>query len=497
VPIHLLVRAVPAAVDPAVEERLAEARRRLPRNPIGREWRIRLLFAVFFLASALALALASETQRDPAPWMIFAFVLAYAVSASIGFDLGPGQALPTELVFVPMLFLLPPGWVPLVVASGLFVAASREVLAGSLSWRRAIVWPPANSIFALGPAVVFVLAGEPEADARGGAVLLLALVVQFVVDACASCTLEWLANGVPPRELLGPLRWTFAIDALLAPLGYLAALGARLEPIAIFLPISVVGLLAFFAHERRARLNSALELSAAYRGTALLLGDIVEADDAYTGDHSRQVYELVMQVVGRLELDPSMRRLAEFGALLHDVGKIRIPAEIIGKPGPLTAEERAIVNTHTIEGERMLRRVGGLLDDVGAIVRSCHERWDGGGYPDGLAGTAIPQVSRIIACCDAYNAMVTDRPYRQAMTRSEAIIELLENRGTQFDPIVVDTLVDFLADDPVALASASSGERAGLLQCVQCGSHTMVDVPVPGDHRVCLRCGLVPMPSAG
>jgi HD-GYP domain-containing protein (c-di-GMP phosphodiesterase class II) len=345
--------------------------------------------------------------------------------------------------------------------------------------------------------VVFVLAGEPEADARGGAVLLLALVVQFVVDACASCTLEWLANGVPPRELLGPLRWTFAIDALLAPLGYLAALGARLEPIAIFLPISVVGLLAFFAHERRARLNSVLELSAAYRGTALLLGDIVEADDAYTGDHSRQVYELVMQVGGRLELDSSMRRLAEFGALLHDVGKIRIPAEIIGKPGPLTPEERAIVNTHTIEGERMLRRVGGLLDDVGAIVRSCHERWDGGGYPDGLAGTAIPQVARIIACCDAYNAMVTDRPYRQAMTRSEAIVELLENRGTQFDPIVVDTLVNFLADDPVALASASSGERAGLLQCVQCGSHTMVDVPVPGDHRVCLRCGLVPMPSGG
>jgi HD-GYP domain-containing protein (c-di-GMP phosphodiesterase class II) len=192
-----------------------------------------------------------------------------------------------------------------------------------------------------------------------------------------------------------------------------------------------------------------------------------------------------------------MRRLAEFGALLHDVGKIRIPAEIIGKPGPLTAEERAIVKTHTIEGERLLRRVGGLLDDVGAIVRSCHERWDGAGYPDGLAGSAIPQVARIIACCDAYNAMVTDRPYRQAMTRSEAIIELLENRGTQFDPTIVDILVDVLGHNPVPLVSSSSGERAGLLHCVQCGSHTMLDGPVSGDHRVCLRCGLVPMPSAG
>jgi putative nucleotidyltransferase with HDIG domain len=451
---------------------------------------------MFFMGCALPLAVASETQRDPAPWVIVAFVFAYAVSSSIGFELGPGQALSTELVLVPMFFLLPPGWVPLVVASGLFVAASREVLAGCLSWRRAIVWPPANSIFALGPALVFVLAGEPDANARGAAVLCLALVVQFVVDACASCTLEWLANGVPPRELIGPLRWTFAIDALLAPLGYLAALGARLEPIALFLPISVIGLLAFFAHERRERLNSALDLSAAYRGTALLLGDVVEADDPYTGDHSKQVHELVMNVADRLELDPSMRRLAEFGALLHDVGKIRIPAEIIGKRGPLTAEERAIVNTHTVEGERLLRHVGGLLDEVGAIVRSCHERWDGTGYPDGLAGTAIPQVARIIACCDAYNAMVTDRPYREALTHSEAIAELLENRGTQFDPVVVDVLLDLLADNAVPRYGSSSGERAGLLQCVQCGSHTMLEGPARGGHRVCLHCGLVPMTSA-
>src|SRR4029079_5232158 len=149
-----------------------------------------------------------------------------------------------------------------------------------------------------------------------------------------------------------------------------------------------------------------------------------------------------------------------FGALLHDVGKIRIPAEIIGKPGPLTPEERAIVNTHTIEGERMLRRVGGLLDDVGAIVRSCHERWDGGGYPDGLAGKAIPQVARIIASCESYSALVTARPYRQAMTLSEEIVELLENRGTQFDPIVVDTLVNFLPADTVALHVTAHWDRA-------------------------------------
>src|SRR5206468_12964303 len=116
------------------------------------------------------------------------------------------------------------------------------------------------------------------------------------------------------------------------------------------------------------------------------LGDVVEADDAYTGAHSRDVVSLVLDVCDDLGLSPRQRRDAEFVALLHDVGKIRIPAEIINKPGALTDEERAIINTHTIEGERLLKRVGGLIGHVGHLVRSCHERWDGAGYPDRLVG---------------------------------------------------------------------------------------------------------------
>jgi HD-GYP domain-containing protein (c-di-GMP phosphodiesterase class II) len=123
------------------------------------------------------------------------------------------------------------------------------------------------------------------------------------------------------------------------------------------------------------------------------------------------------------------------------VGKIRIPPEIINKPGRLTAEERAVVEMHTIEGERMLEQVGGLLGEVGRIVRSCHERFDGTGYPDGLAGAAIPQVARIVMCCDAYSAMTTDRPYRLALPFATALEELRANAGTQFDPRVVDALI--------------------------------------------------------
>ena len=111
----------------------------------------------------------------------------------------------------------------------------------------------------------------------------------------------------------------------------------------------------------------------------------------------------------------------EFAALLHDVGKIAIPKEILNKPAALTDSEFEVMKTHTIEGQFMLDRVGGLLGRVGEIVRSCHERWDGKGYPDGLEGEDIPLAARIVFVCDAYNAMTTDRPYRAALPHDHAI----------------------------------------------------------------------------
>ena len=172
----------------------------------------------------------------------------------------------------------------------------------------------------------------------------------------------------------------------------------------------------------------------------MLLGDVVEADDAYTGSHSRDVVSLVIDVADRLGLDASERRDAEFAALLHDIGKIKVPGEIINKPGKLTDEEWEIMKTHTVEGERLLSQVGGILGNVGRIVRSCHEDWDGTGYPDRLVGEEIPLVARIVCCCDAYSAITTDRPYRAGRSAEEALEELRRCAGTQFDPDVVDAL---------------------------------------------------------
>jgi HD-GYP domain-containing protein (c-di-GMP phosphodiesterase class II) len=171
------------------------------------------------------------------------------------------------------------------------------------------------------------------------------------------------------------------------------------------------------------------------------------------------VVELVIAVAPRMGLDEDQQRNLEFAALLHDVGKIAIPNEIINKPGPLDDEERAIINTHTIEGEKMLENVGGVLAEVGRIVRSCHERYDGLGYPDALAGSAIPVEARIVACCDAFNAMTTDRPYRAALPLAEALGELRAHRGTQFDPAVVDALLDIHADDAASATTADGAER--------------------------------------
>jgi HD-GYP domain-containing protein (c-di-GMP phosphodiesterase class II) len=196
------------------------------------------------------------------------------------------------------------------------------------------------------------------------------------------------------------------------------------------------------SRERETRVDQALELSRACQGTAMLLGDVVEADDAHTGSHSRGVVELSLAVSDRLGLDSRQRRNVEFAALLHDVGKIGVPKEIINKPGPLDEEEWAIMRRHTIEGEAMLNRVGGTLAEVGRIVRSSHEHYDGSGYPDGLAGQEVPVEARIVTCCDAFSAMTTTRSYREAMPVEDAIAELRSCAGTQFDPQVVDALVE-------------------------------------------------------
>ena len=188
-----------------------------------------------------------------------------------------------------------------------------------------------------------------------------------------------MVRRAPLREQLADARWVYSVDAALTPVALLGV-GVGVFGDGAWRPLALMpllALLAFFARERKARLEGIFELNRAYRGMAFVLGDVVEADDQYTGEHCKDVLELALAVGGQLGLDARRMRNLEFGALLHDVGKIAVPKEIINKPGTLTEDEFRIVKTHTIEGQRMLDRVGGFMREVGIIVRQHHERWDG------------------------------------------------------------------------------------------------------------------------
>ena len=428
-----------ADLDPEAGGLIEDARARATERLAARDSRATLVGSLAFLLVAVPFALLFDSGRTVSPGVLVLLVVAYALAARVEFEVGSGFAVPTQVVFVPMLFLLPVALVPLCVALGFLLCAALDLARGRVHGERALL-EVFSAWHALGPALVLAVAGEPAPTWSVLPLLGLVLLAQFAFDFASSAVRARYAFDV---SVLAQLRLTapvYLVDAALAPAGFLFAVVAYDEPLAIILVVPLLGLFAFFARERRSRIDHALELSHAYRGTAFLLGDVIEADDAYTGSHSRGVVELVVSVTAELGLDPRSQRDAELTALLHDVGKIRIPEEIINKPGKLTGEEWEIMKTHTIEGERMLSQIGGLLGRVGHLVRSCHERWDGKGYPDGLVAEETPLVSRIVFVCDAYNAMTTNRPYRAARSPEEALAELEICAGTQFDPDVVSAL---------------------------------------------------------
>jgi len=427
------------ASDPA-DEILREARERLARGTAAK--RARIVQPACGLISAIAFGVAAaELTGGPAfsLWRTVLFVVLYAAVSRVEFEIGSGVAVPTQLILVPMLFALPTGIVPAAVAAAILLRMVADRPSPLRQPIRAVSYF-ANAAHALGPALVIALAHGLPLRWNAWPVYVAALLAQLGMDF-ATAAVVGAANGIRLRAIAGFTGLAYTVDTALAPIGLMVAFATRTRPELVILVLPLVLLLRVFARERKQRIDHALELSDAYRGTAFLLGDVVEADDAYTGSHSRHVVDLVLGVADELGLDPAERRDAEFVALLHDVGKIRIPAEIINKPGALTDEERAVIETHTIEGEQMLERVGGLLGHVGRLVRSCHERWDGGGYPDGLAGEQIPLIARIVCACDAFSAMTTDRPYRSALTRNAALAELARCSGTHFDPQVVAAIL--------------------------------------------------------
>ena len=198
------------------------------------------------------------------------------------------------------------------------------------------------------------------------------------------------------------------------------------------------------------RARSFESLEDTFVSTVEALANALEANDEETSSHTRWITDMALQVGAKMGFDGAALKRLELGALFHDIGKIGISTSILLKPGPLTAEERRIVETHPELGERILGPIDRLAE-VRTIVRSCHERWDGAGYPDGRAADEIPLESRIILVCDAFHAMTSDRPYRRRLPVGEACRRLRDGAASQFDPTVVDVFLRLLREAPFAL----------------------------------------------
>jgi ribonuclease P protein subunit RPR2 len=179
------------------------------------------------------------------------------------------------------------------------------------------------------------------------------------------------------------------------------------------------------------------ELSRSYMATVRALSNAVEARDAYTGKHAERVTAYAVEIAGVLGISLSDAEEIEFGFLLHDIGKVAIPDAILFKPDALTDEERALMEQHPTIGAQIVRGID-FLGAAGDVVRSHHERWDGDGYPDGLAGEQIPLAARVFAVADVLDALTTERPYRPATSFSVSREIITGQAGAQFDPRVVE-----------------------------------------------------------
>ncbi|HEY2321119.1 MAG TPA: HD-GYP domain-containing protein [Solirubrobacteraceae bacterium] len=426
------------------QEMLAATRRSAEATKAQRELIVELFVNLGYVGAIVALFILPSPQA----WNPVAAGLSFVVlclAMRVSFETPYGYTVASQLAFVPLLFCMPMAFVPIAASAAMATTIGPAVISGKVPAVR-MGRCLANAWFAIGPALVFAVA-DVRPGAAGVPLLVGALLAQFACDYMAAGVYFKLSRGVSLISQFRESLWVYLIDASLSIVVIAIAEDLHGAPLVVLAVLPLLGLLRMFAGERRERLAKLLELNETYRGTALLLGDVISADDNYTGQHSEGVVDLALAVGDALGLGAEARRNLEFGAMLHDVGKITIPKEIINKPGKLDAGEWEIIKTHPAAGQKMLERVGGFMLEVGEIVRAHHERWDGGGYPDGLVGEAIPLEARIITCCDSWSAMRTDRPYRGAMPEEAAIEQMVTHSGSQFDPAVVQAML------PVAAAA--------------------------------------------
>jgi putative nucleotidyltransferase with HDIG domain len=288
----------------------------------------------------------------------------------------------------------------------------------------------------------------------------VAAVVAELLDIAASAAAAW-ARGRKPQMVLTVLSPMLLTQVLLySPLVAILALAYRdvspwTAPL-FFIPALAAQRL-YGMYQRAHDMAEALEKVNVEFAVALVTA--LEASDAYTAGHSRAVAIYCRDIAQRMGLSPQEQDRAFLCGLVHDIGKVGLPASLLGKDGPLTLEERRQMQEHSAIGERILSQIA-TYEDVARIVRHHHERIDAEGYPDRIPGDRIPKLSKIIAVADAYNAMTSNRPYREAMPTRVARLRLAQAVESQFDTSVVAAFEAILASSREEYRTASSDEFA-------------------------------------
>lgn len=395
--------------------------------------------------------LAQRGYHLPSPFALVALVVVAAAAERQSVRVA--RNVETSVAFLPFVFAA--------VAFGPLAALAVGVAANALDFRRpylrwAIYIPVRGLTGAMtGLAAAHVITREPT-FARVTAATVVAGLVSIVIDAAFNVATLFVRQSAPMSVFVrsvGP----FAILSLplYVPLAALMVYGTERYSFwiaAMFLAptVALQGVVHLYQRQRdvSAELVSAnARLEAASVSFAAALVATLDARDRYTAGHSASVATYAHDIAQRLGLGEEQQRLAHTCGLVHDVGKVGLPAGLLEKPGPLTLDERRHMERHSAIGERILANVAGY-EEIAKIVRHHHERVDGHGYPDGLRANEIPLVSKIIAVADAYDAMTSDRPYRDAMPSQVARLRMAQAVGTQFDTTVVAAFEAILAQAP-------------------------------------------------
>jgi putative nucleotidyltransferase with HDIG domain len=432
----------------------------LPRFQAERRWRPvdRLdAYAAILAITACGMLISLWMSHQPLsvagaawPLILFAFVAAIAERESI--PVTPNAEI--SVAFLPLVFVevvFGPLAAALVGAATMLLEfpplrnlAGREET-GERPYLRWLVWTSNRVIIAIGGGLV-----AQAVLGRGSAFAIVlattaAIVTNFALDALLVYLTVRARGNQRARDVLSALAKVAAAGipiygAVAALLAYAYLEITPLSAALFFIPALAAH--RFFVVSRKqqealaslASANDRLEKANLSFATALVA--TLDARDRYTAGHSEAVAMYARDIASEFGWSPGDQQLVDLCGLVHDIGKIGLPAGLLEKPGALTPDERVQMEEHSAIGERILANVEDYAE-IAIIVRHHHERWDGGGYPDGLAGTAIPMISRVLAVADAYDAMTSDRPYRAALPSGEALRRLKEGAGSQFDSDVV------------------------------------------------------------